>query len=302
MQGPIEIKNFLKYVDISELQNKICEFRDLDFKNMSYGDIKQAILKVILFNTPYGNISILMPTTGNYPVGTIFYRVREILPSDDRKIPLKSMSYVSDCWSLPENKVRLGRLNKEKESLLYTALQDPSVAIEELKIPDDELFSLIIYKATQQINVNVVGFLSNSEKLNEDEKLNKDEKLKVKMIQDFLKHEFIRDVGVGTEYLYQFSESIAKDHFDLPSHLQDAWCYPSIAKKGGYNVCFRKDKCNKLELIGVQITSVHRINVGYRFDVKCIAVDCGNGINLSYHGIGSEIQKKLFPEIIRAGT
>lgn len=236
----LELKNFLKYVDTTLLHNKICKFREMDFKYMSYQDIQSAISNVITFDTPHGKKSILIPMSTTYPCGTRFYRVRS-LPKDDKSLPLRTMSKVADCWEPPPNIIRAGRLNKENEPLLYTS-PIPFVAIEEMKIDNNQLFSLIVYEAVEPINVIVIGDQPNFTGLN------KNQILKIRMIQDFLKHEFIRDVGLGTEYLYRISESITKDYFDLPSEIQDAWCYPSVAKKGSYNVCFRKENRAKLKL------------------------------------------------------
>jgi hypothetical protein len=280
-------------VDIGHLHDKVSKFRDLDFKRMSYKDVQSAISDVITFNTPQGVVSVLMPMNANYPAGTRFYRVRT-LPADDRNLPLRTMSKVSDCWEPPENIVSAGRLNRDNESLLYTAPMSPFVAVEEMKIPDDQLFSLIVYEALNQINVTMIGAPPNIEGLDSEEVL------KVKMIQDFLKHEFIRDVGVGTEYLYRISESITKDYFDLPPDFQDAWCYPSVAKKGHFNVCFRKEKRSKLRLIGSQIASVVREGDNYLFQAKLVSKVSVDSVNLTYHKIGSEQQQELFPEIIMA--
>lgn len=289
----VDLKDFLKYVDATHLHDKICRFRDLDFKRMSYQEVQLAISDVITFNTPHGVISVLTPMNASYPAGTRFYRVRT-LPDDDRKIPLRTMSKVSDCWEPPENIVRAGRLNRDNESLLYTAPISPFVAVEEMKVPDGELFSLIVYEALEQINVTMIGAQPNIEGLDDEEVL------KVKMIQDFLKHEFIRDVGIGTEYLYRISESITKDYFDLPPDFQDAWCYPSIAKKGHFNVCFRKDNRSKLKLVGSQIASVAREGDDYLFQAKLVTKVGADGENLTYHQIGSDEQRELFPEIMLA--
>ncbi len=289
----VNLMDFLKHVDASHLHDKIDKFRDLDFKRMSYQEIQKAIADVITFSTPHGNISVLMPMNASYPVGTRFYRVRA-LPENDRKIPFQTMSRVSDCWEPPEHIVKAGRLNRDNEALLYTAPISPFVAVEELKIPDGELFSLIVYEALEQINVTMIGALPTTEGLNAEEVL------KSKMIQDFLKHEFIRDVGVGTEYLYRISESITKDYFDLPPDFQDAWCYPSVAKKGHLNVCFRKDKRSKLKLIGSQIASVVREKDDYLFHAKLVTKIGADGESLTYHQIGSDEQRELFPEIMLA--
>ncbi|MBL0611925.1 hypothetical protein JD508_16955 [Aeromonas jandaei] len=286
----VHLKEFLKYVETAYLHDKICTFRDLDFKKMSYQEVQSAILDVISFDTPQGKRCILTQMNSSYPAGTRFYRVRS-LAEDDRHLPLRAMSKVTDCWEPPEKIVSAGRLNRANESLLYTAPQLPTVAIDEMKIPDSQLFSLIVYESTAPIFVTMIGSPPNVEGLNSEEAL------KLRMIQDFLKHEFIRDVGSGTEYLYRISESITKDYFDLPPDIQDAWCYPSVAKKGAFNVCFRKGNRSKLNLIGVQIASVVRENNNYLFSVKAIAVDSGDGVNLAYYNIGHDIQRKLFPEI-----
>ncbi|MDX1721601.1 MAG: hypothetical protein R3355_00670 [Pseudomonas sp.] len=286
----IPIQDFLRYVDLSELHDKICQFRELDFKKLSYQEVQNEISNVITFNTPHGNIAVLTPGSGSYPAGTRFYRVRSIDESD-RNIPLKSMNKICDCWEPPSSIVSAGRLNKEKEGLLYTSPMHPHIAVEEMKIKDGQLFSLIVYEALEPVNVTIIGAASNPEGLS------KDEILKSRMIQDFLRHEFIRDVGSGTEYLYRISESIAKDYFDLPPDFHDAWCYPSVAKKGGYNTCFRPASRSKLKLCGVQIASITRQNDDYLFHIKMIAKDSGDGQTLSYHAVGSEEQSKIFPEI-----
>lgn len=285
----IPIEDFLNHVDLSDLHEKICVFRNLDFKKLSYQEVKNEIAKVITFNTPNGNISVLMPCSSNYPSGTRFYRVRT-LAEDDRSLPLREMRFISDCWEPPSSIVKSGRLNKLNEPLLYTAPLNPSIAIEELRIPDNQLFSLIVYEATEQINVTTIGLPYKGPELS------KNNILKHRMIQDFLHHEFVRDVGKGTEYLYKISESIVKDYFDLPANFQDAWCYPSVAKKGGYNVCFRPTTREKIKFHGVQIASVTRTDDDYLFQVKVIAKDSGDGTNLSYHKMGTTEQKKLFPE------
>ncbi|EOC1268938.1 hypothetical protein ACI09D_004115, partial [Cronobacter malonaticus] len=272
----LTLKEFLNHIDISSLHNKICKFRDLDFKKMSYKEVQSAINDVITFDTPHGNICVLIPMITSYPVGTRFYRVRSI-PQHDRVLPLPTMSKVIDCWEPPEHVVRAGRLNRDNESLLYTALMFPSVAVEEMKIKDNELFSLIVYEAVEPINATCIGQIPDLNNLNSEEAL------KAKMFQDFFKHEFMRDVGSGTEYLYRISESIAKDYFDLPTEVQDAWSYPSVAQKGQVNVCFRKVKKRKIKLIGVQITTVTQEDGHYLFHPKIIATPASDGLNLSYY-------------------
>ena len=287
----LDMKSFLMHVNTLDLHQKICDFRALDFKNMSDLDIKKAIAKVILFKTPFGESSLLTTASGAYPKGTRFYRIRTI-PENDRITPLKSMSTIEDCWEPPSHFVQMGRLNQKEESLLYTSPTNPTIPIEELKIKQDQLFSLIVYEAIDDIKVNQIGAPINTTELTEEETL------KLRMLQDFLHHEFTRDVGVDTEYLYKISESIAKDYFDLPPPIHDGWCYPSIAKKGDFfNVCFRPTIKTKLELKGVQIASASKEGDRYGFKVKAIAKVASDGKQLEYFAIGSPEQQEIFPEI-----
>ncbi|MBQ4668215.1 hypothetical protein [Aeromonas hydrophila] len=285
-----DIREFLKYVNICELNEKINSFRELDFKKLDYKEIQDAILNVISFDTPQGKRSVLPTATTSYIKGTRFFRVRHI-DNNYTRLPLKSMSTVADCWEAPSDFVKAGRLNRDNESLLYTSPIYPAVAVEEMKIEEGKFFSLIVYEAIESINATCIGFGPEINGLSENEAL------KLKMLQYFLKHEFTRDVGKGTEFLYRISESIVKDYFDLPSEVQDAWSYPSVAKKGGYNTCFRPSTKRKLKLIGVQIASLTYGNDDYLFKVWKVAKDSGNGIDLTYYDIGSLEQKSIFPEI-----
>ena len=284
---------FLSYVDARELHRRISEFRKLNFRALSYGEVSEAICKVILFGTPKGSQCVLQWLRSRYPAGTMFYRVR-VIPKDDHITPLRSMSKVSDCWEPPGELVKTGRLNKEHEPLLYTAPGDPCVAIGELKIPDGEWFSLIVYEAVEDVNVTVIGGDVDTKGLNDADAL------KVEMIQGFLRHEFTRDVGQGTEHLYRISEVIAKDYFDMPPEMHDAWCYPSIVDRNKFNVAFRPSTRVKLRLIGVEIAMVDsRQDDNLTLRVGMVAKEMAHTDDLSYFSIGSAEQRELFPEVMQ---
>ena len=282
---------FLPHVDARELHRRISRFRKLRFQSMSYADVSQAILDVIMFDTPSGRRSVLQPSIAKYASGTKFYRVRS-MPEDDHILPLRSMSKTADCWEPPRELVGMGRLNKEGEPLLYTSPINPFVAIGELKVPDGQRFSLIVYEAVEDVNVAMIGGAVHTKGLNDTDAL------KVEMIQGFLRDEFTRDVGQGTEFLYRISEVIAKDYFDLPPDVQDAWCYPSIVDQSKFNVAFRPEKRAKLRLIGVEIGKACRVEDGSPvLEVQVVAANVGGCEDLSYFGIGSPVQRELFPWI-----
>jgi len=286
-----KLKKHLSFVDAGYLIDKIREFRELPIKGMTKQEVATAVNKVLCFETPSGMTAILNPPIMTYPKGTRFYRVRT-LDQTDTIIPLRDMKTESDAWNPPAQFVKAGRLNIEGESLLYTAPINPRVAIEEMKIADNSNFALIVYESTHDINVATIGINQ------EISGLNSEEKLKMSLINDFLTHEFTRDVGIGTEYLYKISETIIKDYFDLPPQIQDAWCYPSVAEKRSFNVCFRPENAKqKLRLVGVQIVSFQRQGDAGLVNAKCIASGFVHNGVFQYHEIGSDAQREAFPEI-----
>ena len=294
MERKEHIKEFLKYVNLNELREKICEFRKLNFQKLTCSGINEEIEKVIMFNTPEGPCSILLKEHGRYLKGTRFYRIRA-LDKCDRKTPSKWMKLVSDCWERPADIVKLGRLNKANEPLLYTVPIDPGIAVEEMKIADGQWFSLIVYEAVEEIKTTVIGSFPSDDSHDD---FSDDELRKFNMPHDFLIHEFTRDMGKSTEFLYKLSERITKFYFDLPPHVQDAWEYPSVAKNTGVNVCFRPDDGkSKLKLIGALSSySVEKFDGKYMFEFSEIGVDSGDGIHLSYCRSNRKVMKSLFPE------
>lgn len=284
----LEQIEFLKSINPLELMNKIRKFRKLDIKNMSYEDIAKAISQVIQFNGRF----IYTTNIQQYPKNTKFFRVRELKGS---KIPNENLLIESDFWNAPKKFItKYGRLNKPGESLLYTSPQNPKVAIREVKLENNEFYSIIVYEAIDDIKVNCIGVEYNYKKLGINDKkaiLIND------MINDFLRDEFSRDVGVGTEYLYKISEIISKWYFDLPpKDVQDAWVYPSIKDKASYNVCFRPNIAKELlELKGALICKNDDTD---NINVKCISHGFDANGYANFYELGSPVQKEIFPEII----
>jgi len=285
------LKNHLKYVNPTTLQNKIRRFRNLPIKNLTKREIAAEIGEVLSFDTPFGRQAVLVPMSSHYPQGTRFYRVRNLAESDTA-MPPRDMRFIEDAWNPPTHVVKQGRVNLAKESLLYTSPLNPLVAIAEMKVEENSNFSLIVYEAVSQINVTVVGSSFETSELTEDELF------KLSLLNDFLTHEFTRDVGMGTEYLYKISETIAKDYFDLPPHVHDAWQYPSVAERPSANVCFRPQVAKeKLRLVGIQIASYVRQPTGMTLQVKYTISGIGQDRVLLCHKIGSPQQLIDFPEL-----
>jgi hypothetical protein len=263
----------------------------MDFKKLNYSDISHEISKVLCVNKNGVENAVLLRSTAVYPKGTRFYRVRT-LSSDDHYIPLKEITSQKDIWNPPKEVVGLGRLNREYESLLYTSPINPSIAIEEMKIEDNSNFVLAVFESIAPVNVCNMATASNLDELTSEENI------KHKLLNDFLVHEFIRDVGKDTQYLYRISETIMKDYYDLPSEFQDGWCYPSVAQKNSFNVCFRENQAKiKLKFVGVQLATKQSQDNGMIIRPKLIGISKNMNDPFCYYSIGSKEQIDLFPEI-----
>jgi len=280
-------ENFLKNINSKELLEKIRKFRTLNFRNMKEQEIANALLEVLKWNGIFSYIVNM----GTYPVNTPFFRIRKL---DSSLISNDNLRVYSDFWEPPESCVKtLGRLNKKGESLLYVTPEDPHVPLKELRVTEGEYYALIKYIASKPVKVNIIGGQYNYNALGITDNtviLNND------LLNDFLRDEFSRDVGVGTEYLYKISEIIAKWYFDLPPEVvQDAWAYSSVQDKAKYNVCFRPNIAHKiLELQGALICKKDKTD---DIKVHCIALCSDKDKPVEFYPLGSEQQKKIFPEI-----
>ena len=285
-----DYQNHLEKIDTYDLIDKIEKFRKLNFKNITTSELSNEILKVL----SYENSASIIPDIRNYPKNTKFYRIRK-LDQENLKIPLETIKCEADAWAPPKNIIhKYGRLNKPNESLLYTTPLNCIIPIEEMKIKENEYFALIVYNSKEEIKVNCIGIEKDYEKLG----LAKEEIVKAKILDNFLVDEFTREVGEGTEHLYKISELIAKDYFDLPPKVvQDAWLYPSVASKAGYNVCFREEIAKeKLELLGVQLLKYNKKENDYYFQVACVCL-LNDDKTFEYLNCSNERVQKVFPEI-----
>lgn len=284
----IETEKHLKTVNLLDLINRQKEFRLLNFKDMSYEELLCSINKVLLHNGRFRYIVNL----GEYPPNTIFYRVRKLKGSI---VPDDNMKTYNDFWEPPQHCVTsLGRLNKVGESLLYVVPYDYKIALQETHVKKDEFFALIKYVSKGPIKVNIIGGNYDYSNLG---LTNLDAITVHEMYNNFLRDEFSRDVGVGTEYLYKISECIAKSYFDLPGRVvQDAWAYSSIQDKNRYNVCFRPEIAHDLlELKGALICKTNNLD---DLNIACVAIGDLETNSVQYYRFNTYFHNSLFPEFI----
>ncbi|MER2112504.1 MAG: hypothetical protein ABS960_07435 [Solibacillus isronensis] len=279
---------FFEKIDVLQLLEKIRKFRSLNIALMTLPAIREAIYDVLTHEGQF----IYFTNMSVYKKGTLFYRARAL---DSSLIPNDNLMYENHFWNAPSQYIKTyGRLNKPKESLLYTTPMIPEITLMETKIPDNSYYALMVYEAIDEIKVNLIGQNYDYEKMGiHNEKV----KLINNIYNDFLKDEFSRDVGIGTEYLYMVSELIAKEFFDLPPRdVQDAWAYPALKDKEKYNVCFRPDIAKQLlKLKGTLICE--KLPQSYEINVKCIQSGFDKLGKAKFYKLGSKEQLKIFPEI-----
>lgn len=287
-----DIHVFLSSIKYEDIETKRERFRMLDNKGCSEDELFKAVMDIVSFDYNGISMGVLFPCIGTYKKGTRLYRIRK-LEGNDYTIPLKILSREQDVWDAPPECVKkLGRLNGIGESLLYTSPLSKDVAVEEMRIKDNEWFVLIAYQAKRDFNVAQIGRWINQKDLSDDENL------KMRMIHNILSDIFSKEVGEGTEYLYRASARIAKDYFDYPSDKQDAWCYPSVVSKKGCNVCFRPEKAREiLKFVGAPICTVERLNGNYIYNCTTIAFWNEKNQSFDYYPIDSPQCRLLFPEM-----
>ncbi|EIN1413742.1 hypothetical protein LOH63_003111, partial [Listeria monocytogenes] len=93
---------------------KVSEFRNLNRKKISDEQLFNEMMS--LFSVD--NNVILMPITVSFKKDYLFYRIRNL----GKEYDLNQLK-IQDFWSPPDHMVKnYGRINKPKESILYTSL------------------------------------------------------------------------------------------------------------------------------------------------------------------------------------
>lgn len=288
------LQHLVRDVEIGELLERIRKFRRLDFKRLSReqiaGELK-ALLKFGSVEDKFRPISFCMSQI--IDPGMLFYRVRNI--SQNRtSIPLIDMKNEADAWEPPADRVGPQRLNQAGESVLYTS-ETPAVALEESKVSNWNIVPLIVYESVEPLHITGIGLPPGHHGLDPSEQV------KLEMMTDFLRDEFTRDVGNGTEYLYKISDVLAKEYFTIPEEIHDGWQYPSIARKGGWNYCFKPERARaKLALRGFIVAGVTLVNDQFGVVPLCVAQGFDKDGRFCYHPSKSPVGDSLMRSSYKA--
>jgi hypothetical protein len=289
--GILYQKLYLHSFETDLFKDKWEKFVLKDLSMVDNAIVRDSIREVMTFYNPvtkqsYYNIPIWSYI---YNKGHKFYRVRRIIDKEIN-IPPDEMKQWGDIWAPPNEFVQnYGRLNYPAESLLYTAADNPIIAINELKLKDGEPFILITYEAKEDFIVTIVGYHQERSYLTEEENE------KSKSLTDFFSDIFTKEIKEDNEHLYKITSNLIKECYTIDDESQLGWVYPSIANKKGRNVCFKPEKAkDKLNVTGVELC---KVDANYGFVINYVLDDLDVNSEFTYHLIGSEVQKKKCPQI-----
>lgn len=291
-QSLIFSKLYLDAFDIDDFNRKSKSIETADVLSMDDDGIRQMIRNIMSFRHPLTGQEYYNIPTWSYVCnkGTKFYRIMKVDKSDTINPPLDILKCHDNVWNPPIEKVKwYGRLNYPNESVLYTSYKIPEICLKEARLTNEDRFALITYEAKEDILVTIVGYFQ------EDSKFTDEENIKMKTLTEFFFNQFTKEVDEKDESSYKISSNIIKECYSIPDDSQDGWLYPSIAFNMGYNICFKPEIAKKkLQLKGVEIC---KLDEKYGFVVNYVVDGLERGSEFTYHLIGSDKQKELYPHI-----
>jgi hypothetical protein len=228
-----------EFPDPKRIMEIIEEWRHLDFKKSSHEEIDKKLKELI--------DSFEVTSVSGYR--TTPPRLWRIRPCRDLK------TNINEFWEPPKGKTPLGRCNIEQEPVLYVS-ENSVTPFEEIKIKPFDTFYLIEYSAKEECYfANIVSESlepCNVEDTGSPPLYEGDQLVSYQILRDFIRTEFLRPVGEGTEFLHRISSSICRTWFGDEQY--DGWRYPSVHMIKNKNIAIKPQKAHeKLEITKVEI-------------------------------------------------
>lgn len=228
-----------KFSDINEqlLRKNIKEFLEQDFRNINENEIGKALSKCFFQDQSserrYYNLFIVFSSKDK------LFRVRKNISSLSEVI-----GDVNNFWCPPREIVREGRMNCDKEQVLYASL-DKATAFSETGIKKDEKFLLIEYEIKENVelisiqmderfgNNSLIAEIYNNF-LNEIMIKNQEEKPGIYKVTNYLRNIFFR------------------------ADKSDGWCYVSAQNNSFSNVALKYPEIeSKIRIASVKIVELY---------------------------------------------
>ena len=173
-----------------------------------------------------------------------FYRIRK---------SKKMLSSIHDFWAPPKDKAPLNRCNFEGHPMLYIS-ENATTPFEELSVKPDEQIYLIKYSLKLSSSLELSRpFVTDA--LDSYPHDSKEDLIAQRIAREFLRSEFTKPVGKGTEFLYNLTACICWYMYKpLPP---DGYVYPSIVNANKTsNIALFPAAQKKLELEDVRIVEL----------------------------------------------
>lgn len=203
------------------------KWRNLDLRKISDSDIDEQLTE---FLESLGVYSITTVHTTPFKL----WRIRKFN---------YLFKEIEECWEPPKNKAEMGRCSAPGQPVLYVS-EDIETPFEELNVQPYEQVYAIKYNVVEELRVKRIvpkEFIakdSNNNLLYDQESM-----ISYQILREFVRSEFLRPVGEGTEYLYKISSSMCRVWFQ--SEDSDGWIYPSVQTPLKNNIALKPESARK---------------------------------------------------------
>ena len=150
---------------------------------------------------------------------------------------------VSECWEPPAANCPMGRCNAKGSPVLYVS-EKLKIPFEELVIQPNEQVCVIMYKSIKRLNLmRIVSKKFKETNINGKPFYDDDSMLSYQILREFVRSEFLKPIGKGTEYLHRISGSMCRVWFDDKD--SDGWLYPSMQSPNDLNIAIKPESAHK---------------------------------------------------------
>ncbi len=154
---------------------------------------------------------------------------------------------VDECWEPPPSITLMGRCNAQGTPVLYVS-KDIEIPFEELNVDTNDQVYVIQYKVVERLNLKRIvpkDFITTD---NENMPIYDSESmLSYQILREFVRSEFLKPVGKGTEYLHRISSSMCRVWFH--DDESDGWIYPSVIASSKMNIALKPKAARKKLII-----------------------------------------------------
>lgn len=161
----------------------------------------------------------------------------------------------SECWEPPTEITKMGRCNAKNDPVLYIS-PEITTPFEELSIGINTPLYIIEYVTAKPLQLFDIA-LSREIPLNKEGNpiFDAESIISYQIIREFIRCEFLKPVGKGTEYLHRISSSMCRVWFN--NNEVDGWRYPSVHLPTELNFAIKaKSAHNKLRVEYIHIAKL----------------------------------------------